>query len=61
VMTASDPVLGISGAGSLRQTHAGRLAAGGQAVTVLATKATADRLVREGALHITGVVPAHVL
>jgi 2-dehydropantoate 2-reductase len=49
-------VLGIVGAGALGQTYAGLLAASGQAVTLLATEATAARLLQAGRVRLTDAV-----
>jgi 2-dehydropantoate 2-reductase len=48
--------LSIVGAGSLGQTYAGLLAANGQAVTLLATPRTAERLLAAGVIRLRGAV-----
>jgi 2-dehydropantoate 2-reductase len=48
--------LGIIGAGALGQTYAGLLVASGQAVTLLASEATAARLLQAGRVRLTDAV-----
>jgi 2-dehydropantoate 2-reductase len=52
--------LSIVGAGSLGQTYAGLLAANGQAVTLLATPRTAERLLAAGVIRLRGAVSEDV-
>jgi ketopantoate reductase len=48
--------LGIVGAGSLGQAFAGALAAAGGAVTVLATRRTAEQLLGAGKIRLHGAI-----
>jgi 2-dehydropantoate 2-reductase len=52
--------LALVGAGSLGQAFSGLLAASGQAVTLLATSATAARLLEAGVIRLRGVVTLDV-
>ena len=55
-----DSTLAVAGAGSLGQSFAGLLALNGRAVTLLATKSGAARLLESGLIRLRGAITADI-